>query len=325
MQLGTVIITTYNSGNFIIETLESILKQSYPNIELIIGDDASTDDTMEKVRFWLEKDHNRNRFSNVRIVEVPENTGPSVNANRTLQIANGAWVKFLGADDTLLPHCISDNMKYVSENTKTRVLFSKINLYRDTFEEKNFLFTTPNEISPDSIIWDERSAESQYKMLLLSDRIHFTPSVFLHRETLLSVGGFDERFKFMEDYPLWLNLTRNGHKLYFMDKVTVNYRRHAKAINNTGIDYLVNPNYFRQENFRRLYTYPSLPLDIRYNQRYNWLACQVFRFNWLNRKNKINRFLFILLTIYLNPFKYYIWLKKRLSRNLRNNEFYIYC
>lgn len=159
-------------------------------------------------------------------------------------------------------------------------------------------------------------------MLLVSDRIHFSPSLFIHRETLISSGCFDEKFRFLEDYPLWLNLTRNGHKLHYMNRVTVNYRQHSGAINNTGKEHLVNPNYFRQEYFRRLYTYPNLPADIRLQQRFSWYVTQVFRFNWFNRNNNAGKFFHSLLTLYLNPFRYYIYLNKRLNKSLKENEFY---
>ena len=107
-----------------------------------------------------------------------------------------------------------------------------------------------------------------------------------------------------------------------MDKVTVNYRRHSKAINNTGLPYLVNPNYFKLESFRKLYTYPNLPVDVRLYQRFNWYVSQIFRITRINRERKLNKFLHDILTVYLNPFKYIIWLRPRLNKNLRENEFY---
>ena len=322
MNLVTVTISTYNSSSTVIETLESIFNQTWKDIELVIGDDASTDETMPKIKSWLDTNDRRKRFRDVKIIEVPENTGPTANAQRKLKVATGEWIKGIGADDTLMPDCISNYMEYISDTPEARIILSRINVYKDNFEHENFLHTIPGEVTPNSIVWHERSAASQYKMLLVSDRIHFTPSVFWHRETLLAVGGFDERFKFQEDYPIWLNLTRNGYKLHFMEKTTVNYRRHAKAINNTGKKYIVNPNYFRQEEFRKTCTYPHLPFDVRYNQRFKWYASQIFRWGWINRDKKFNKFLYLFLTTYVNPFRYLIWIKKRFSKNMRAIEFY---
>lgn len=110
MSLVSVIISTYNSAAFIIETLESILHQSWKEIELIITDDASTDDTVTICRHWLEV--NSGRFTGVQVITSEVNTGVSANANRGLRAAKGEWVKFIGSDDTLLPGCIEDNMHF---------------------------------------------------------------------------------------------------------------------------------------------------------------------------------------------------------------------
>lgn len=320
-KLVSVIISSYNSSQFIVETLESIADQTWKEIELIITDDFSADDTVEVCRKWA--DENKRRFINVYIITNDINTGVSANANRGLSIARGDWIKFLGADDTLKQDCIEENMLHVISDTGIRVLFSKVDIYNNNFSPDNLLSTSREDTSdPWSIMATGRSADSQYKMLLISDRLKYTPSVFLHRETLLSVGGFDERFRLLEDYPLWLNLTKNGHRLYYMDKVTVNYRQHSKAINNTGTSYLVNLNYFRTEDFRKIYVYPSLPADLRLSQRFRWYASQIFRWDYINRNRKAGRILLNLMTIYCNPFGYFIWVRKRFNKNLKKNELY---
>ena len=320
--LVSVIISAYNSSQYIIETLESVSKQTWREIELIITDDCSTDHTVDLCKKWVAE--NGDIYAASTLIRSNNNTGISANANRGLRAAKGEWIKFLGADDTLKPNCIEDNMSFVNSRSGVKVIFSQIDVYKDTFESQNFLQTTPVDLNNSlGIISPGRSADSQYKMLLLCDRIHFSPSVFLNRETLLSLGGFDERFRLLEDYPLWLNLTRSGHKLYFMDKITVNYRRHSKAINNTGNSYLINPNYFRSEEFRRIYTYPYLPFDIRLLQRYNWYMSKVFKINLFNKDNQPFRMLHSILTIWLNPFKYIIWLRKKVNKKLMKNEFYM--
>jgi glycosyltransferase involved in cell wall biosynthesis len=320
--LVSVVISTYNCKDTIIETLDSIFFQEYSNIELIISDDASTDNSLEIVSNWLREPSVYNRFSDVKVLEVPKNTGTSANANRGINASTGSWVKFLGADDTLLPTCIKDNVSYIKKNKEIRVLFSKVNVYMNDFRSANFLYTAPGEVNSNSIFQPDRTAESQYRLLLFSDRIHFSPSVFLCRETVQRIGGFDERFRLLEDYPLWLNLTRTGHRLYFMDKITVNYRTHARAVNNTGVKQVVNPNYFKQEKFRRIYTYPNLPTDIRFDQRFTWIVSQPFRLSFLNRNSNRNLFIFKLVTIYLNPFKYVIWARKRVFKYLKKSDFY---
>jgi alpha-1,3-rhamnosyltransferase len=214
-------------------------------------------------------------------------------------------------------------MVWIADHPEIRVLFSSVDVYNDKFEDRFFLHTIPgNPYDSRGIMAPGRSADSQYRMMLRSDRIHYTPSAWLHRETLLSVGGFDERFKFLEDYPLWLTLTKNGHRLYFMDKSTVNYRTHSKAIVNTGLRHAIDPDYFTTEPFRKIYIYPFLPADLRLDARFTWYASQIFRWKRINGNKWLHRILALVLTVYLNPFKYYIFLKKQIRKDLKNSELY---
>lgn len=320
--LVSVIISTYNSSRFIEETLESIAYQTWKEIEIIVTDDCSKDDTVEICRKWLAR---RNpRFSRTQLLTSNVNTGVSGNANRGLLAANGNWIKFLGADDTLKCNCLEDNMLFISAHPEIRVLFSKVNIYNNDFSSENFIRTVPGDpINSANIMSDNNNAESQYQMLLLSDRVHFSPSVFIHRETLVLVGGFDERFPMLEDYPLWLKLTRNGYRLNFMNRVTVNYRMHNQAINNTGSKFLVNPNYFKYESFRRLCIYPYLPPAIRLDRKFTWISSQIFRFGIFNKDTKFNALLKDLVTVYLNPFRYVVRIRIALCRNLPFYEHYL--
>jgi alpha-1,3-rhamnosyltransferase len=321
-QLVSVIIPTFNSAHYLIETLESVFNQTWKDIELIITDDASVDDTVEVSKRWLEE--NKGRFIESRLLLTESNTGVSANLNRGLKVANGAWIKFLGADDTLKTTFIEDNMEWVSNHSESFALFSKIEVYKNTFESENLIDCIPQDpFHVNGLFASNKDAVSQYKMLLMCDRIHFTPSVFLNKKALLDVGGFDERFKLLEDYPLWLSLTKNGYRLFFMDKVTVNYRQHSKAINNTGVKSLIHPNYFKQEGFRRIYTYPFLPVDVRFSQRFCWYVSQIFRIEWLNKDNEPSRLFHYLLTKVLNPFKYLIMFRKYFNSELSRDEFYL--
>jgi alpha-1,3-rhamnosyltransferase len=316
----TVIIVTYNSSDYVIETLNSIVCQTWVDLELIITDDSSKDDTVEKCHEWLST--NGERFVRTNLITNSVNTGIAANCNRGLKDAKGEWIKYCAGDDSLMPNCIEDNMKYLANHPEIKVLFSQVRLYNENFSEKNYIKTIPGQ-SPDSFFNESITAEGQYRQLLLSDRITFTPASIINREAQLQVGGFNENVRLQEDYPMWVSLTKAGFRLYFMKKETVRYRQHKSATNQMTIDYLIKPNYFRTEVFRREFIYPNLPQDIRLNMRFGWYTSQIFRCDLLNINKKPNRFLLAVLTIYLNPFRYYIYIKKRLNKNLKDNEFYM--
>ena len=97
--LVTIGVITYNSAGTIVETLESVKKQTYGNIELIISDDASKDNTVEICRDWLER--NASRFSRVEMITTDVNTGTCGNCDRLLEKTTGLWLRILAADDIL--------------------------------------------------------------------------------------------------------------------------------------------------------------------------------------------------------------------------------
>ena len=322
--LVTVVVCTYNSAEYILETLESIRQQDYMPLELVVSDDASTDNTQDLVKRWVAEFESRVSFKRIELLEVSKNTGVSANANRALKVSHGQWIKYIAADDALKPDCISKNVQWVKSKPGIRILFSRVEIYAESFEPANLLDVSRDDsFSPRSIMAPGKTAEEQYKMLLLSDRIHFSPSLFLQKEALLSVGGFDEEFRLLEDYPLWLNLTRNGHKLYFMNEITVCYRRHNSAINNNeGLSFIVNPNYFKTETFRKKYIYPALPSDLRLEQKYKWVASQFFRLKVFNRDNRAGKFLYTLITRYTNPFTLLIKIRKLLINSVKEDILY---
>ena len=80
--LVSIIVITYNSSKYVLETLESAYNQTYQNIELIISDDCSTDDTVEVCKKWV--DEHKDRFVRSEIITTPVNTGIPVNCNRGL-------------------------------------------------------------------------------------------------------------------------------------------------------------------------------------------------------------------------------------------------
>lgn len=94
--LVSIIVITYNSSKYVLETLESARAQTYQNLELIVSDDASQYDTVEICQAWLEE--NGDRFVRAELVTVEENTGIPANCNRGVRKAKGEWVKLIAGN-----------------------------------------------------------------------------------------------------------------------------------------------------------------------------------------------------------------------------------
>lgn len=320
MTTVTVGLATYNASAFIVETLESVYSQTFVNLHLVVSDDCSKDETVAQVQKWCGQTHVQQRFLTIEIITVPKNTGVSGNCNRIIQAAKSDWVKFHAGDDILLPNCIEDNIAFATSNPQAKVLFSQVKVYQDTFEDKNYLKTTPAEF-PNNLFHESLKAKDQFQLLCISDRIHFTPSYMFHKEALALVGNYDETNRLVEDYPMWLKLTKAGIRLYYFHQPTVGYRIHAKATNNTGAEVLFKPSVINGFQVRQKWAHPELPFEIVASEYFTYSISVLFQKMGWNKKNTFYGGVYRLSTVYLNPFHYFYALKKRLPSN-RTNPFY---
>jgi glycosyltransferase involved in cell wall biosynthesis len=310
--LVSVPVATYNSAKYIVETLESIYNQAYAEIELLISDDFSTDGTIEIVDEWIQQERVRNRFVRIEFIKVTHNTGVSANCNRFISACQSDWIKMIAGDDILLPNCIEDNMKFVSENQEAQIVFSQVRLYEDTFEEKNFLKTIPKSF-PNNLMHPSLTAQDQYKLLLIADRLHYTPSFLLNKKAIIKVGGYDESSRLVEDYPMWLKLTSSGIKFYYFHKETVGYRMHSNATNNKSHEVLVKPSVLNNYLIRKIYAHPHLPKLVVLDELWVHNVALLFKNLGITKKTKVNLGLYKLTTVYLNPFFYCQAIAKKIS------------
>jgi len=319
MKVVSIVIITYNAEQYVLDTLESAKNQTYQNIELIISDDGSKDNTVEICTDWISK--NKSRFINARIVTVEKNTGVAANCNRGIANSTSEWIKFSAGDDLLLPNCIQDNMEFITKNTGVKVLFSQLYKFTGKFDSSMNHTKYPQEF-PINLMDNSFTAEDQYKRLLLSDRITYTPSYFFNKRAINSVGAYDEKTQFIEDYPMWLKLTKAGIRLNFMEKVTVAYRQHEASLNAQFDEGLFSKQYLRTEAMRKVYVYPNLPWDISGKMKFKYQISKYFEKLGLNKKNEINKLLYRIFIDYLNPYQYIYSFKKHILKLKKNNILY---
>lgn len=217
MKLISVVVVAYNSSETIIETLESIYSQDYKEIELIVADDCSTDDTEEKTRQWIEE--KKDRFEACRYIRGEKNVGVSGNANRGLNAATGFYLKMVDGDDCLLPNCLSDGVDFLKERDN-EVVVSKVQAFGVNPQRVEFMQSI---IEKGYGILKMSPKKQFYKMLDCS--YYISPiQVFMTTKTMRDLGGFDERYPMMEDYPYQIKIFTEKVKLSFQEKETGRYR-----------------------------------------------------------------------------------------------------
>lgn len=241
----SVPIVTYNSSKTIIETLDSVYKQTYPNIELIVSDDNSTDSTVELCRKWIEQ--NNERFVRTEIITAGANTGVAGNLSRAEATCRGEWVKGIAGDDLLMQNCVQDCMDYVAEHPDTIYLFGRCKAF-GADEERCKQIDRVFDYS-----FFSKTPEEQLHRLTFGENCVPAATVFYHRKKSCALGiKVDERIPMLEDWPKWINLIRAGVKLHFVDKVLVKYRVNGISTNNRP-----SLNYYRSLRlFCFLYQYP---------------------------------------------------------------------
>lgn len=216
-QLVAALVITYNSSNTILETLESIKAQTYPNIELIISDDCSTDDTIDICHKWIAE--NGSRFARTEIIESPTNTGIAANCNRAEDACRAKWVKLLAGDDLLLPECIDTYMHYVAGRDDLPCLFSRVQCF-SAIDGKDV-----NDFAAFDYRFFSLSREQQLHHLLYEGNCIPAATVFINLSLMRQLGiRNDERIPMLEDLPKWINVLNAGYRLEFLDRKLVRYR-----------------------------------------------------------------------------------------------------
>jgi glycosyltransferase involved in cell wall biosynthesis len=212
--LVSIIIPTYNQEDFISETLESVLAQTYINTEIIVTDDGSTDRTPEILQQYASN------FSKINLITSEKNTGVVKNINRALNVVNGEFIAWLGGDDLMMPEkiekqvnllmgrpdavgCCHDAEVFESDSGKALGLFSEIYNSKKGFREGGI-------------------------ELLFDPGYHMLPSTIMFRSIYRPIEGFDERLLF-GDWLYDIEIFRHG-KCVVINEVLARYRRHSKNI-----------------------------------------------------------------------------------------------
>lgn len=187
--LVSIIIPTYNCRQWISEAIDSALAQTYPDCEIIVVDDGSTDGTRELLR---EKYGDQIRYV------YQENQGRSAARNHGLRLAQGKYIQFLDADDILMPEKVAYHTRFLEECPRYAAVYGRVQVFFD----KN-----------PTCKWD-RCDESVYNSgNLLVQEIHhpmLTIMTLVRREWLECVNGFDESLVRREDWDLWLRIAYAG-------------------------------------------------------------------------------------------------------------------
>jgi len=187
----SVVMPTYNRAHLISRAIHSVLNQTYENLELIIVDDGSTDNTEQVVQSFND--------TRLKYIKQPKNSGAAAARNTGIEAALGAYIAFLDSDDEWLPHKLEKQVKAFSvAPPEVGVVYSGIWWLEDG---KTKYFSYPNNIKKDGYL----------RHSILKKGFIFLQSSVVKRECFSKAGMFDERLVVLEDWELWLRISYYCH------------------------------------------------------------------------------------------------------------------
>ena len=208
----TVLMPAYNAARHIPEAIQSVLAQSHADFELLVINDGSTDETPTILEECARQD------PRIRILSQ-ENRGMAESLNRALMETQAEWVFRMDADDIMLPERLQRQIAFIQANPEVKVASCLAQYISET--GKKLGKSTSELMTVEKFHWYVQHHEA-------IGLLH--PGVVMHRETVLSVGGYRGQFWPADDIDLWNRLAEKGHVILVQNEVLMLYRVHTGSV-----------------------------------------------------------------------------------------------
>lgn len=200
----SVVAAIFNGGNDTEVACRSVLDQSFTDLELVVVDDASSDDTQDILSRLAGAD------PRLRVFRNPRQSGQTPSLNRGVALSRGEFIARIDADDRFLPGKLARQVAYLDAHPEVALVGSWAMRVTDTGTPMG-LFCAPTD-----------SAEIAYRLLHTSPICHV--SVLMRRDAVVRAGGYVDGFRYAADYKLWSDMRRAGCTLANIPDVLVEYR-----------------------------------------------------------------------------------------------------
>ena len=216
----SIIIPCYNHGQFLKECIDSILKQSFQDFEIIFVDDCSTDNSLEIISSYND--------SRIRIFKATKNKGPAAARNLGIQNCNGVYILPVDSDNILNENCLDVFLSEI-EKTPDKIIYCDI----QNFGDKNNL-----------------GVVSEYSTTRLFQG-NFIENCSIYKKSWWEdVGGYDENrlLEGLEDWEFWISLNRKGHYGRRIPGSLYRYRCHAGSLSRVTRNVYAITRYIRRKH-----------------------------------------------------------------------------
>lgn len=249
--LVTVVCTCYNQGKYVTKSLNSVLRQTYKNIELIIVDDYSTDNSVDIIKQWISQ----KKIGT--LIQNKSNLGLTKSFNNAFKKIKGEYFVDLAADDVLLPDSIETQISIFNSYKKDPIAIVYGNAkVIDKINKNEYLFF---DRFPQTKKTTNPKHGCVYKELINHANTVCSVSAMTKSSVFKKLGGYDEQLIY-EDYDFWIRAARNHH-IIFIDKILVERIKLKNSLGNT------NYKIFGNNTLKFKYsTYLTVKKTLRLNQ-----------------------------------------------------------
>lgn len=261
--LVSVVIPCYNHENFVQDCIQSVIDQTYQNIELIVIDDGSKDSSVMKIQEMVAKC--KNRFIRFEF-RNRQNKGLSPTLNEALEWCEGEYYSAIASDDMMLPEKIIIQINYMIKNKKCNALFGGYKLI------DNFNF----------VISDQKKENKIYSFneILLHKHDLPAPTQLMRMDSLKSIGGYNSEV-IIEDWYMWLKLSKIGEIHYISEYLSL-YRYHLNNLSKkTEIMNIGRNQVLDEYKSEKLYVTAKREIDWIYLREINKNNTKYFLVNFL--------------------------------------------
>lgn len=235
--LISVIIPAYNAGEYIEETLRSVLNQSYSHIEVIVIDDGSTDNTEA-----LLKKHSDQRL---KYIKQANSGGPAHPRNVGINVAKGEFIAIFDSDDLMSQYKLETQLKALELNPEAAFCCSNFSIINDKGDISTPDFWKTNKVFQKlDISHRDELGNYLFKTAAIIDSLLLhnfiaSSSMLIRKQILTTLGGFDESLENTDDYDMWLRI-QQLHGCICIPQVLHQYRVRSGSITSRGIHKLVD-------------------------------------------------------------------------------------
>lgn len=209
----SVVILTYQNFDGLWKTLETVALQNYENIEVLISDDNSASFPLRELEQW-QQGYPKLR---IRLRRSVTNSGTVRHANMAVASCNGEYIKFLPPGDGFQSEHALETMVKKAQATHARILTSPALVYVDDYHNVKYAFPSSHRTK----ILKQLPPERLFSVLARSNIISAVGTLF-HR-SFFEMGGFNEAYRYLDDWPTWLSALRQGEQIEVLEVPTVYY------------------------------------------------------------------------------------------------------